>query len=826
MLRARPAETDVAEAKPAATRAIRRRTLLWVGVPLGAVVLLGVIGLLAVGPIVRGRVAKEAARRRLDVDVGSVHPGFFAVRLGDVRVAMQGVPGVEARLDGVKVDLTAGFSVREVTVRGGRVSVDGAPEDVAKRVREFRKAGGGGESSGAAKKTPITVEDLALAWTTPDGEIAGTGLRFSRDDAGVMHASCTHFAAPLHKGLHADVTGGEIELGADGALRRVAADALAIVQSSDKTEAPAPPKTAAPAADPAPPPLPALTKGKPKPKPVAPAAPPVDDEPVLPLPDLHALRGRIGVAATALAEKIPDGTKVDIKGLSAKVDVGGEPVAVGPGPFTLERVGDRVKLAFVAPSAPSAAPPARTSGASEKGDAPGSTPLAIEAELPLAAGDAVAHLSGGPVSLAALGVKEGTKGLFDVAHGAVSGKGQLVLSAAGDALTFDGEIALGQISIKQPRLAPEPLRRLEVGASARGVLDDQGKLRIDDAKLDMGALHVESHGTLEETRDHFAVSLGLAVAPAACQAMLESAPEGLLPSVRAARMSGTFGATARVVFDTRTLDKLVLEYDIDDRCRMSEVPSDLSRDRFSGAFSYRTYHPDGAVFETTTGPGTPSWTELDDISPFMVAAVLTTEDGAFYRHHGFNHWAIKSSVAANLKARRFVRGASTITMQLAKNLFLSRDKNLSRKIEEVILTDYLEQVLRKDDMMELYLNVIEFGPDVYGITNAADYYFGRKPDELNLPECFFLASLLPSPLRYGAMRDGGELPEHWRKHLDALMQIAAKNGKITQAELDAGLAQPIVFVKPGDPRPEPRHPVTKTRRGGAGDDDAAWQPVD
>ena len=111
----------------------------------------------------------------------------------------------------------------------------------------------------------------------------------------------------------------------------------------------------------------------------------------------------------------------------------------------------------------------------------------------------------------------------------------------------------------------------------------------------------------------------------------------------------------------------------------------------------------------------------------------------FHKHHGFNHNAIRNSVAgANLKARRFVRGASTITMQLAKNLFLSREKTLSRKIQEVVLTDYLEQAFRKDDMMELYLNVIEFGPDVYGVTRAAEYYFGRKPEELNLPECFFL----------------------------------------------------------------------------------------
>jgi membrane peptidoglycan carboxypeptidase len=209
----------------------------------------------------------------------------------------------------------------------------------------------------------------------------------------------------------------------------------------------------------------------------------------------------------------------------------------------------------------------------------------------------------------------------------------------------------------------------------------------------------------------------------------------------------------------------------------------------------------------------------------MIAAVLTTEDGAFYKHHGFNHNAIRSSVAANLKARRFIRGASTITMQLAKNLFLSRDKTLSRKIEEVILTAYLEQVFRKDDMMELYLNVIEFGPDVYGITQAAEHYFGRKPEELNVPECFFLASLLPAPVRYGKFRDKGELSEGWRKHLQALVEIAAKNGKITKAELADTESSPIVFYKPGAPRPEPRKPVTTHRRDPY-EDDASWQPLD
>ena len=221
---------------------------------------------------------------------------------------------------------------------------------------------------------------------------------------------------------------------------------------------------------------------------------------------------------------------------------------------------------------------------------------------------------------------------------------------------------------------------------------------------------------------------------------------------------------------------------------------------------HRIYLPDGSTADELTGPGTPNWTPLEDISPYMQVAVLTTEDGGFPRHHGFNHAAIRASILANLKARRFVRGASTITMQLAKNLFLTREKTLSRKLEELVLTDYLEQTFTKDEIIELYLNIVEFGPAVYGITSAAEYYFGRSPAELDLAECLYLSSLLPAPLRYAAMRDGAGPPEGWMRTLRTLMQIANRNGLITEAELAEGLQEAVAFYH-GGPHPEPRTPV-------------------
>jgi membrane peptidoglycan carboxypeptidase len=293
--------------------------------------------------------------------------------------------------------------------------------------------------------------------------------------------------------------------------------------------------------------------------------------------------------------------------------------------------------------------------------------------------------------------------------------------------------------------------------------------------------------------------------------LLDSVPTALLPALQDTSFAGTFGAQGHFAFDTRSLDDLELDYTIADKCRVVVVPAFLSRDRFRQPFVHNVYLPDGSIAEQTTGPTTDNWTPLEQISPFMQVAVLTTEDGAFPRHRGYNHAAIRASIVANLKARRFARGASTITMQLAKNLFLSRDKTLARKLEEVVLTDYLEQTFSKDELMELYLNVIEFGPAVYGITAASEYYFGRAPAELNLAECLFLSSLLPAPRRYGTMRDAGEPTEGWMRTLHNLMQVANKRGLVTDAELAEGLNEPVAFWRGGD-RPAPRPPVPQKPR--------------
>ena len=525
--------------------------------------------------------------------------------------------------------------------------------------------------------------------------------------------------------------------------------------------------------------------------------------PLFSLPDLRVVRDRAVAAATRLCTKLPEGASVDVDGLSLSI-AGRRPLTLGPGPVRVVHSPGSLDIDFRSPSAgdASAVAPATPT---PTGGAPASTALTLHASIPLAGGNITASFSGGPLSLAALGIHDGAAGLLETARTSLEAEGRMVLDADARELAFDGGVHLEDLSLQNARLAAEPVHHLELGMRARGVLTTDGRLKLAEGSLDVGAIKLRLHGEVTEERGGGAeeqaqrttANLSFDVPVASCQAMLSSVPAALLPTIGSSHMSGTFGATGTLSFDTQRLEDLKLDYHVDDGCHLDAVPRDLAPDRFSHAFLHRVYGRDGEVREEETGPGTPRWVDLDAISPFMQVAVLTTEDGSFPHSHGFNHNAIKNAIIANLKARRFVRGASTITMQLAKNLFLTREKTLSRKLEEVILTDYLEQIFQKDQMMELYLNIIEFGPDVYGVEQAAEHYFGRRPEELDLAECLFLSSIMPSPIRYSKMAEHGTLSEGWSHHLQTLMRIALRAGTITPAELEEGLKEQVVFHRPG-----------------------------
>jgi monofunctional biosynthetic peptidoglycan transglycosylase len=186
------------------------------------------------------------------------------------------------------------------------------------------------------------------------------------------------------------------------------------------------------------------------------------------------------------------------------------------------------------------------------------------------------------------------------------------------------------------------------------------------------------------------------------------------------------------------------------------------------------------------GPKNRYWTPSGQIAPEMKWAVILAEDGNFYRHEGIDVKAIKQAIKHDLEKKSLAKGASTITQQVAKNVYLSREKTISRKLKEVYLAWRMEQELTKGRILELYLNVVELGPMVYGIGHGSRYYFGKSPAELTPRESAFLAAMLPGPrVAYNPYRNLGKV---LRRSNMILRNMRAK-GVISADEYQAALAQ-------------------------------------
>ena len=143
-----------------------------------------------------------------------------------------------------------------------------------------------------------------------------------------------------------------------------------------------------------------------------------------------------------------------------------------------------------------------------------------------------------------------------------------------------------------------------------------------------------------------------------------------------------------------------------------------------------------------------TWVPLKRISPNVAHAVIVSEDGTFYDNGGVDWYEVEESIEKNLKEGRAARGGSTISQQLAKNLFLSTSKDPLRKLKELIITLRMERILSKERILEIYLNIVEWGNGVYGVEAAARKYFGKSASELSREEAARLAAVIPSPLRH------------------------------------------------------------------------------
>ncbi len=364
----------------------------------------------------------------------------------------------------------------------------------------------------------------------------------------------------------------------------------------------------------------------------------------------------------------------------------------------------------------------------------------------------------------------------------------------GDTIFFSTDLRFDSVSIWSASVAPDTFST-EAALSCTGFfLREPGLVVVDSGTINSYEVDLAFNlrYSWEERR-----KLNLAVSNPALsgEAITASIPPEFFGCLRGLVLGGELSIFTELTLDWDYPDSCDISLDIDaSRLTVSSSPITFGRIRNrSGAecFMRDSWGNSARIgLDTLTNP---DFVFFDSL-PFCFEPLLRcAEDASFRSHHGFSEYHIRNSIRANMSQGRFVRGGSTISMQLAKNLFLGREKTLSRKMQEVFLTWRLERWLSKERILEIYANIVELGPGVFGFNSAAMYYFNENISDLSVRETAFLISILPGPELYHRYAARGVLPFHWMSYLERLITICGNRGWLEESIVSEAVADTLIF---------------------------------
>lgn len=732
------------------------------------------IGLLSAPALVRGKVEREARLRGFDAQVDEVGWGLGRVWLRGLRLTAPGEP-FELKLDAVSV----GWLSKDVEAVGGTLRGSGDPARLVEKLggKRAREPAAEATSSGGRE---VLLRGLQVRWERDGVVIDGQGVRAQRGDVELSLGADAVSVTQQRGGLTA--RGVQLATTSNAGIRQLSRLVVSSLLLNLEDDAAAP--------------HPAPGKGV-----VAARAPPGaasardagagerdgdqeedDENPDASPAGSRAARLRALMAALRplVRERLADGANLTLDGVAARVARSGEILSFGPSRLSLVRERETLQVSLT---------PSTTE--------PGVTPLALRSRVLLDGGPLHVGVQGGPVSLSSLGVQNGQLGLQGVERATLAADGTLDFSEDFESVELDGKLSVHGLTVARKELSPQPVGPWSFDASLKAHARlDGSELSVLSSEAHWGEVRAELSGSVETTPGKRRVQGRIRIPLSGCQSVLEAMPSGLLPLVSGLKLGGSFGVDLQVRYDQSKPQDTSVVLAVKNECKVREVPVELSPRRFERPFLREVKGPDGSPITIESGPGTPSWVSLEDISRHMESAILICEDAGFHSHAGFDFRALENAIKDDLKQGRFARGASTVSMQLAKNLYLGKEKTLGRKLQEALLTMLLEQQLDKRRILELYLNVVELGPGLYGVRDAAEYYFATPARALTLGQSLYLASLLPNPT-YSRFGPDGKLKSGWLKYLHKLMHIAHKIRRIDEVELQAALEEEIAFRVPG-----------------------------
>lgn len=362
---------------------------------------------------------------------------------------------------------------------------------------------------------------------------------------------------------------------------------------------------------------------------------------------------------------------------------------------------------------------------------------------------------------------------------------------------FALDTAIRGLDIMHPAIDTLPWRQQNGSLTLHGMLDlASGRVDIAGGNLKLLAASMSLAGWLQVSRSPRG-SLTLATArqsPLACAALFRGQPLPVQEALAGLEVEGKLGFSVTASFDASAWEDLKLDLAVHPICSVKREATALA------TLLPVLLSPSAPVRVPTKlplGPFHPDFVPLALMPAHLTGAFLTSEDSKFFHHHGFDLEMIRVALAQDLQNRSFQRGASTITQQLAKNLFLTHQRTLARKLEEAVLTWRLQKLLSKERVLELYLNVIELGPGIRGVKEAAREYFGKEVGALTPLESAHLAALTPNPYALARRFRDGQVDEGWQERLYDLLGMMRRNSRLSSSDLAAARGSKLVLRQLG-----------------------------
>jgi hypothetical protein len=377
--------------------------------------------------------------------------------------------------------------------------------------------------------------------------------------------------------------------------------------------------------------------------------------------------------------------------------------------------------------------------------------------------------------------------------------GKLDVKYEGDRVTLGGGFHLSGLTVAHPMLAPVAVPHLGFDARLKGSFEVSTRhLKLDALAVDYRNVHAVLVADVENFGRKPKLAATFQVKPLPCQLALQAFPPEVTPYLQGFKMNGTFSTDLHVGIDFADLENTPIDLGGKvgiEGCKVLEAPDWSNGKRLLESFQQTVPIEPGRWMTFFAGPENPDWTPYSELSPHLINSIMTTEDNGFFKHKGFIASEFRTALQQNLQRGYFRLGASSITMQMVKNVLLSREKTLSRKLQELYLTWYLEHQLGKERILEIYFNVIELGPGIYGIGRATRHYFGKPPKELTPQEAAWFSSILPAPKRRYVQycRKDGQVDAKWDAYLKRIMRKNHERGRLTDDEWMAASKLPLQF---------------------------------